>query len=178
MQTESAPRKDPLSADPPTWTSLPGRPDRAGAAEAQAGLGGRGEVELAVAGVRPAIDDRHADGAPAVAQRDLRAAGQRLVGDAERPRRQRPAAGEVTAVQAGAVPRGDGGAVHAEAPDGVIGAGVPRVAAEEHAQRPGAGPRRAVAQRVAAAGVGAIAVEGAPALAAAGLQDDGAPRAA
>src|SRR3954465_14839880 len=98
MEKEWAPRRGPLSAARSSWTSLPGRPDRAGAAEAQAGLGGRGEIELAVAGIGPAVDDRHADGAPAVAQRDLRAAGQRLVGDAERAGRQRATAGEVAAV--------------------------------------------------------------------------------
>src|SRR4051794_14339840 len=121
MGTESAPRRYPLSADRSAWTSLPGGPDRAGAAEAEPGLRGGGEVELTAARVRAAIDHRDAEGAAAVVQRALRAAGRGLVGHAERARRQRAAAGEVAAVEAGAVPRGGGGAVDPQAPDGVVG---------------------------------------------------------
>ena len=58
--------------------------DRPVAAEAQP-LGGRlGEVELAAADVRAAVDHAHADRPHAVAQRQPAAARQRLVGDADR----------------------------------------------------------------------------------------------
>src|SRR3954470_18076569 len=119
-------------------TVLARRPDRPGAAEAEPRLRRRGEVELAVAGVRAAVDDRHADGPPAVAQRPLRPARQRLVGHAERAGRERPAAREVRAVEPRAVPRGRGRAVDAQKAHLVVGARVAGVAAEEDAQRPGA----------------------------------------
>src|SRR3954464_12803612 len=61
-----------------------GEEDRPGAREAEAVLRRGGEVELAPADVGPAVDDRHADGPPGVAQRDLRAARPRLARDAQR----------------------------------------------------------------------------------------------
>src|SRR4051794_19908357 len=97
------------------------RQDRAGAVEADAARGRAGEVVLAVADVGPAVDDRDADGPPPVAQRDARAARERLVGDAERADAERAAAAEVVAVEAGAVPRRAGGAVHVGAADGLVG---------------------------------------------------------
>ena len=92
--------------------------------------GGR-QVELAAADVRAAVDDAHADHAVAPAQGHARAARQRLVRDAERARRQAPAARQLVAVQAGAVPRHRGAAVDVEPPDLAL-RGV-----DEHAQ-PGA----------------------------------------
>ena len=55
--------------------------------------------------------------AAVVAQRHLGAARQRLVGHAELAGRQRAAAAEVPAVQAGAVPRRQRGAVHVQPPE-------------------------------------------------------------
>ena len=66
--------------------SLAGRPDRAGRAEAERLLRGGGQVPLAAADVRAAVDHRHGDRPAAVAERDPGAARQRLVGHAERAR--------------------------------------------------------------------------------------------
>src|SRR4051794_25511879 len=85
-------------------TRLARREDRAGGAEAQLALRRRRQVELAAGHVGAAVDDRDAHGAPLVVQRDLGAAGQRLVSHAERAGRQGAAAREVLAVEARAVP--------------------------------------------------------------------------
>src|SRR6476646_5553926 len=79
--------------------------------------GGGRQVELAPADVGAAVDDAHADDAVASAQRHPRAARQRLVRDAERAGRQAPAARQLVAVQARAVPRDRGMAVDVEAAD-------------------------------------------------------------
>ena len=100
----------------------------------------------------------------AAAERDLGAAGQRLVGDAEAARGQAAAAAERVAVEAGAVPRRVCRAVDVEPPD------VPPGGAHAHA---GGGAQRlpdAIAQDVAAGGAGAVAVERAPAALALDLQ--------
>ena len=76
-----------------------------------------GQVELAAADVGAAVDDAHADHAVAPAQGHVRAARQRLVRDAERAGRQAPAARQLVAVQAGAVPRHRGVAVDVEPAD-------------------------------------------------------------
>src|SRR2546423_6092290 len=78
--------------------SLPRGQDVPVAPEAEAGLGRRGQVVLAAGDVGAAVDDRHPDGAPVVAQRHPGAAGQALVGHAERARRQAAAAREMGAV--------------------------------------------------------------------------------
>ena len=83
--------------------------------EAERCLGRLGEVEVAAGRVGAAVDDRHGQRAAAVAELDLGPAGQRLVGDAERPRLQGSAAGERAAVEAGAVVGGGGGPVDGDA---------------------------------------------------------------
>src|SRR3954469_6195203 len=145
-----------------------GEEDRPGAREAQPVLRRGGEVELAPADVGPAVDDRHPDGPPAVAQRHVRAARQRLARDAERVRRQRPAAAEVPAVQARPVPRGERSAVDVQPAD------VPAGGGPAHADDRPARPARGGAGGEGAAGGGAVAVDRAPAGAAAALQRDGA----
>ena len=133
------------------------------ALELQAPGGRRGEVVLTRADVRPAVDHRHAHDAAVVAQGDLRAARQRLVGDAELPASEacRRSSGR-PAVEAGAVPR-------RVAPSGTRSAA--------RGRRLPAGPRAdactraraliglalTVAQHVRAARVGAIPVERHPA---------------
>src|ERR687894_301243 len=74
------------------------------AAEAEPRGGRRSEVVLAPADVRAAVNNRDAHLAPAALERDLRAARQRLVGDAELAVAQRAAAARPVAVEAGAVP--------------------------------------------------------------------------
>src|SRR4051794_2494226 len=147
-------------------TALPRHEDRADAREAEAVLRRGGEVELAAAGVRAAVDDRHTDGAPVVAQRHLRPARQRLVGDTDRAGCQRAAAPQVTTVQAGSVPRHLRVAVDVEAPDALAG----RPGADAHGGA--AGRLRAEAEREAAAGGGPVAVDRVPPPAGAALQSD------
>src|SRR3954466_7113791 len=79
---------------------LPGDLDRPVAAEAQLAGGRGGEVVLAPAHVGPAVDDRNAHDAAAVAERHLRAARERLVGHAQRARLQRSAAAQLVAEKA------------------------------------------------------------------------------
>ena len=68
-------------------------------------LGGRlGEVPLGAVRERAAVDHRRADEAALVAEHDLRAAGQRPVGDAHGVPGERLAAGGLVAEEAGAVP--------------------------------------------------------------------------
>src|SRR3954463_11507137 len=74
--------------------------DGAQGAEAELLRGGRREVELAPGDVGPAVDDRRVDRAAVVAQRQLRAARQLLVGHADRAGRQRATAAQRVAVQA------------------------------------------------------------------------------
>src|SRR3954447_24253020 len=145
-----------------------GEEDRPGAREAQAVLRRGGEVELVPAGVRAAVDDRDADGPPGVAQRDLRAARQRLARDAERVRRQRPAAAQMPAVQARPVPRRARAAVDVQPAD------VPAGGLPAHADDGAARPARVEAEGEGAAGGGALAVDRPPAGAGAALQRDGA----
>src|SRR3954447_13039915 len=145
-----------------------GEEDRPGAREAEAVLRRGGEVELAPADVRAAVDDRHADGPPAVAQRHLRAARQRLARDAGRVRRRRPAAAEMAAVQARPVPRRAHAAVDVQPAD------VPAGGLPAHADDRAAGPARVEAENKGAAGGGAVAVDRPPAGAGAALQRDGA----
>ena len=76
------------------------RPDRAGRAEPELGLGGRCEVPLATADVGAAIDHAHGHRPAAVAERDPRAARQRLVRHSERALGQPSAAAQRVAVQA------------------------------------------------------------------------------
>src|SRR5262249_37672102 len=141
--------------------------DRAGAREPDAVLRRRGEVELAAASERPAVHDRDADGPPAVAQRDLRAARQRLVGDAQRARRQRPAAAEMAAVEARPVPRRLGAAEDVQAPDVLVRRA--RADADDGAAR----LARAEAEGERAARAGALAVDRVPPPARAALQRHG-----
>src|SRR4051812_38351275 len=86
-----------------------GDEDRARRAEAEALLGRLREVELAGADVRAAVDDARVDDVRAVAQHDPGAARQRLVRDADRAGGQRAAARQMATVEAGAVPRREGG---------------------------------------------------------------------
>src|SRR5215213_6286976 len=81
------------------------REDRPVAVEVQAPRGPLRQVELAAADVGTAVDHAHADAVTAMAQRELAAARQRAVGDAEAAGRERATAAEVIAVEAGAVPR-------------------------------------------------------------------------
>gem|GEM_PF-39252 len=92
------------------------REQHAGAREAQARPRRRGEVEVAPGDVGAAVDHRHGEAVAAVAQPHLGAAGQRLVGDAERPRLQRPSTGQRAAVEAGPVVGGGRGAVGGDPP--------------------------------------------------------------
>src|SRR5215208_6803650 len=137
---------------------------------AEAELPGRGRREVVLAGARvgAAVDHRHADATAVVAQRDLGAARQRLVGDAQLGVAQRAAAPGPPAVEAGAVPRGDRLAVDVQAPDpahGAIAAGP-----HEHARTRAHRVTALVAQPVAPLGAGAVAVDRAPAVAVADLQ--------
>ena len=72
--------------------------------------------------VGAAVDHRHADAPAVVAQRDLRAARQRLVRDAELGVAQRAAAAGLLAVEAGAVPGGERLAVDVQPADPALGA--------------------------------------------------------
>src|SRR3954452_22329794 len=94
-----------------------GRQDDAGRAEAQLLLRRRGQVELAPGDVRAAVDDADPDAAPVVAERHLRAARERLVGDAHHAVGQPATAPEAAAVEAGPVPGRDGASVHVGRPD-------------------------------------------------------------
>src|SRR6478736_3775504 len=144
-----------------------GHEDRPRAREPDPVLRRGGEVELAVAGERPAVHDRHAHGPPAVAERHLRAARQRLVRDPEGARRQRPAAAEPAAVQAGAVPRRLCVAEDVQAAD-VLARG-----AGADAHRGAARLARAKVERERAARPGAVAIDRVPAAARAALEGDG-----
>src|SRR5512144_457608 len=68
------------------------------AAESQPVLRRRRQVELAPARVRAAVDDAHPDHPPPMAERQWRAARQRLVRHPELAGPQRPAAAQVVAV--------------------------------------------------------------------------------
>ena len=92
--------------------SLPRAEHRAHVREPEALLRRRGQVELAVARERTAVDDTDLDTAPAVAQRQLGPTRHRLVGDAERARGQRATARHRVSVEAGPVPRRGGRTVH------------------------------------------------------------------
>src|ERR1044072_5715372 len=85
-------------------TALAGGEDRPVAVEAQPVRGGLGEIELPATDVRAAIDHPHVHAAAALAQRQLGAAGQGLVGVAKAAVLQPPAAAELDAVQPGTVP--------------------------------------------------------------------------
>src|SRR5215213_6754235 len=81
------------------------REDGAVAVEGEAPGGCLREVVLATGHVGPTVDDAHADGPAAVTQRQLRAAGQRLVRHAEAGVGEPAAAAQTVAVQARPVPR-------------------------------------------------------------------------
>ena len=131
-----------------------------------------GEVVLARAGVRPAVDHRHAHHAAVVAQGDPRAARQRLVGDAELRGAQPATAAQPVAVEPGAVPRCERVAVHVEPPEAVLAG---RAAAHAHAGARAHRATHAVAQDVAPVRVGAITIERGPAPMAPDLQRDRRP---
>src|SRR4051812_1617565 len=132
-------------------------------------LRGRGrEVELTPAHVGTAVDHRHAHDATAMAQRDLRAAGQRLVRDAEPARGQRAATAQPVPVQARPVPGRVRRPVHVQAPQ-LAREPVAETDARGSAQR----APDAFAQHVAAGAVGAIAVQRDPARVALDLQRGG-----
>src|SRR5438270_13018557 len=78
----------------PRPLSSAGAPHQSRVAEAQSVPGGFGEVEFPTRDVRAAVDDGHAYRAPAVAQGDQGATGERLVGDSEGAAAERAAAGE------------------------------------------------------------------------------------
>ena len=90
------PGAPPDAAQPPRLSRRrsAAREDDAEVGEVQPLLGRLGQVEVAAGDVGAAVDDRHGDRAAAVAEPHLGPAGQRLVGDAERARLQRAAAGE------------------------------------------------------------------------------------
>src|SRR4051812_30010377 len=77
--------------------------DGAQGAEAELLRGGRREVELPPGHEGPAVDDRRVDRAAVVAQRELRAARQLLVGHADGAGGQRAATAQWVAVEARAV---------------------------------------------------------------------------
>src|SRR5207344_3333218 len=102
-------------------------------AEVQAVGRGAGEVELAATHVGAAVDHRHAHAAPAVADGQHGAAGQRLVGDAELAGAEAAATAQMGPVEAGPVPGRDRDAVHVEATQAPGDAHVLGVAEEAHA---------------------------------------------
>src|SRR6476659_7572263 len=140
-------------------TELARNADRTDAAEVQTLARRAGEVELAAADVGAAVDDAGAHDVAALAQREAGATRQRLVGDADRARRQAAAAADLVAVQAGAVPRHGGAAVGVEAADALA------VAAGDDPHRRALGARRPVADAERAPGAGDGAGDGGPAVA-------------
>src|ERR1700689_1327677 len=79
----------------PSESALSARaPDISRVPEPEGGLGRFGEVEFTSRDVWATVDDGNSDGAPVIAQGHHRAAGERLVGHAERGARQRATAGE------------------------------------------------------------------------------------
>ena len=98
----------------------PGEIDRDGvvqhadAFEAERFAGGGGQVPGAAFDVGPAVDHLGDQDMAVVDELDRRAAGQVLVGDAERARPQSLPAGGLVAPEAGAVPAGAGDAEGAE----------------------------------------------------------------
>src|SRR5207248_4666463 len=90
-------------------------PHGAGGPEAEPLLGGGRQVELATRGVGAAVDHARGDRAAAVAKLHAGAAGQRLVRDPDHTVREGATAGEVTAVEAGPVPRRERRAVDGDA---------------------------------------------------------------
>src|SRR5215216_7054647 len=142
------------------------------AAEAEPRGGRLGQVVLAPADVRPAIDHRHAHLAVAALERDHRAARQRLVRDAEAAGVERAAAARAVAVETGPVPRGVRHAVDVQAAEPALARHDARGVGDAHAYAPADGAPEALAQPVAAGGVGAIALEGVPASVAPRLERD------
>ncbi len=122
------------------------------AGEAEPVAGRLGEVVVAAGDVGAAVDHRDGDRAAAVAQPDHRPAGERAVGDAERARRQRAAAGDAVAVEARAVVGGAGVAVAGQVPDRAPGAARVAVVRPHGPDRVGAAGGRRPARPEAPAG--------------------------
>ena len=140
----------PGRADRAAGRALVGDEDRARRAEAQALLRGRVRSNSRA----PTYGPRSMTGTRTMRlpsrSDDLRAARQRLVGDAERAGAQRAAAAELVAVQAGAVPRGQRRAEDVQPPDdlarGRVGAS-PGSAARQRRPRRAHGRRCAPVRR-------------------------------